>query len=120
MKKFKNTYSFCNNDLNKCILLLRKGVYSYEYMDNWERLNETSLPRKESFYSDLNMEDIDDIDYRYGNNVFKSFKLENLGDYHDLYVKSDTLLLTDVFEILGICVLKSMNLTLLISYRYQD
>ena len=44
------------------------------------------------------MKDIDDIDYRYGNNVFKGFKLENLGDYHDLYVQSDTLLLADVFE----------------------
>ena len=98
MKKFKNTYSFCNNDLNKFILLLRKGVYSYEYVDNWERFNETSLPSKKDFYSNLNMEDIDDIDYRHGNNVFKGFKLENLGDYHDLYVQSDTLLLADVFE----------------------
>ena len=96
--KFKSTYSFCNSDLNKFMLLLRKGVYPYEYMDNWERFNETSLPSKESFYSNLNMEDIDDIDYRHGNNVFKSFKLDNLGDYHDLYVKSDTLLLADVFE----------------------
>ena len=96
-KKFKNTYSFCNNDLNKFILLLRKGVYPYEYMDSWERFNETSLQSKGDFYSHLNMEDIDDIDYRHGNNVFKSFKLENLGDYHDLYVKSDTLLLA-VFE----------------------
>ena len=98
MKKFKNTYSFCNNDLNKFILLLRKGIYPYEYMDSWERFNETSLPSKEDFYSHLNMESIDDIDYRHGNNVFKSFKLENLGDYHNLYVKSDTLLLTHVFE----------------------
>ena len=97
-KKLKNTYSFCNNDLNKFILLLRKGVYSYEYMDSWERFNETSLPSKEDFYSNLNMEDIDDIDYRHGNNVFKGFKLENLGDYHDPYVQSDTLLLADVFE----------------------
>ena len=98
IKKFKNTYSFCNNDLNKFILLLRKGVYPYEYMDSWERFNETSLPNKKDFYSNLNMENIDGIDYRHGNNVFKSFKLENLGDYHDLYVKSDTLLLADVFE----------------------
>ena len=44
------------------------------------------------------MENIDDIDYRHGNNVFKSFKLENFGDYHDLYVKNDTLLLADVFQ----------------------
>ena len=98
IKKFKNTYSFCNNDLNKFILLLRKGVYPYEYMDSWEKFNETSLPSKEDFYSNLNMEDIDDIDYRHGNNVFEGFKLENLGDYHDLYVQSDTLLLADVFE----------------------
>ena len=97
-KKLKNTYRFCNNDLNKFILLIRKGVYSYEYMDSWERFNETSLPSKEDFYSNLNMEDIDDIDYRHGNNAFKGFKLENLGDYHDLYVQSDTLLLADVFE----------------------
>ena len=78
IKRFAITYSFCNNDttgssfserINKFILLLRKCVYSYEYMDNWERLNETSLPNKESFYSNLNMEDIDDIDYRHGNNV---------------------------------------------------
>ena len=98
IKKLKNTYSFCNDDLNKFILLLRKGVYPYEYMDSWEKFNETSLPSKDDFYSNLNMEDIDDIDYRHGNNVFKGFKLENLGDYHDLYVQSDILLLADVFE----------------------
>ena len=107
MKRFASTYEFCNNDttgsssserITKFILLLRKGVYHYEYMDNWERFNETSLPSKESFYSNLNMEDIDDIDYRHGNNVFNKFKLNNFGDYHDLYVQSDTLLLADVFE----------------------
>ena len=68
MKKFKNTYSFCNSDttgsssserINKFMLLLRKDVYRYEYMDNWERFNETSLPSKESFYSNLNMENIE-------------------------------------------------------------
>ena len=69
--------------------MLRKGVYPYEYMDNWERFNETSLPSKESFYSNLNMEDVDDIDYRHGNNVFNKFKLNNSGDYHDLYVPSE-------------------------------
>ena len=47
-------------------------------MDNWERYKETSLPNKESFYSNLNMENIDDTDYRHGNNVFKIFKLKNL------------------------------------------
>ena len=67
-------------------------------MDNWERFDETSLPNKESFYSNLNMEYIDGIDYRHGNNVVKRFKLKNFGEYHNLYVKSDTLLLADVFE----------------------
>ena len=58
IKKLKNMYSFCNNDLNKFILLLRKGVYPYEYMDSWEKFIETSLPIKDDFYSHLNMEDI--------------------------------------------------------------
>ena len=98
IKRFANTYNFCDNDLNKFILLLRKGVYPYEYMDNWERFDETLLPDKELFYSSLNMKSIDDIDYRHGNNMFKKFKLKNLGEYHDLYVQSDTLLLADVFE----------------------
>ena len=78
--------------------MLRKGVYPYEYADTWGKLSEISLPSKEDFYSNLNMEDIIDIDYRHANNVFKVFKLENLGDYHDLYVQSDTLLLADVFN----------------------
>ena len=67
-------------------------------MDNWERFDEKSLPDKESFYSSLNVENIDDTDHGHGNNVFKKFKLKNLGEYHDLYVQSDTLLLADVFE----------------------
>ena len=54
-------------------------------MDNWERFNETSLPSKESIFN-LYTEEMDDIDYRHGNNVFNKFKLNNLGDYHDLYV----------------------------------
>ena len=98
IKRFANTYEFCNGNLNKFILLLRKGVYPHEYMDNWERFDETSLPDKESFYSNLNMENIDDIDYRHGKNVFKRFQLKNLGECLHLYVQSDTLLLADVFE----------------------
>ena len=98
IKRFASTHKFYNKDLNKFILLLGKGVYPYECMDSWERFNETSLPSKEDFYSYLNMENIDDIDYRHGHNVFKRFELENLGEYHDLYVQSDTLLLADAFH----------------------
>ena len=98
IKIFASTYEFCNNDLNKFVLLLRKGVYPYEYADAWERFSEISLPSKEDFHSNLNMEDISDIGYRHTINVFKVFKLENLGNYHDLYMQSDTLLLADVFN----------------------
>ena len=98
IKRFASTYKFCNNDLNKFVMLLRKGVYPYEYMDGWDKFNETSIPNKESFYSNLTMENISETDYRPANNVFKTFKLDNLGDYHDLYVRSNTLLFADVFE----------------------
>ena len=120
IKRFASTYEFCNKSLNKFILLLRKGVYPYEYMDNWERFDETSLPNKEPFYNNLNMENIDDIDCRHGNNVFKRFKLKNLGEYHDFYVQSDTYYLLMYLKTLEIRVLKYMNLILLISYHYQD
>ena len=79
-------------------MLLRKGVYPYEYMDSWERFNETSLPDKEAFYSKLNLEDITDKDYAHAQKVFKELKLKNLGDYHNLCAQNDTLLFTDVFE----------------------
>ena len=79
-------------------------------MDNCERFNETSLPSKESFYSNLNMEDLDDTDYRHGINVFNKFKLNNLGDYHDLYVQSDTLFIADVFEKFRVMCLKEYEL----------
>ena len=98
IKRFASTYEFCDNDLNKFVLLLRKGDYPYEYADTWERFSEISLPSKEDFYSNLIIEDINYIDCRHANNVFKVFKLENVGNYHDLYVQSDMLLLADVFN----------------------
>ena len=62
------------------------------------RFNETLFSYKEAFYSNLNMEDITDVDQRHAKRVFKSLNNNNIGDYHDLYVQSDTLLLADVFE----------------------
>ena len=84
--------------MNKFILLLRKGVYPYEYMDDWKKLNETSLREKEDFYSHVNMEDITDADYTHAKRVFKDFEIKKIGKYHDLYIKSDTLLVDDVFN----------------------
>ena len=85
-KNFPNTYRFCNRDVNKFVLLLRKCVYPYEYMDSWEKFNETSLPDKESFYSKLNKEGITDGDYAHAEKVWEVFEIRNLGEYHDLYV----------------------------------
>ena len=98
IEKFPTTYQFCNKDLDKFLLLLRKGVYPYEYMDNWKRFNEAKVPPKESIYSELNLEDITDKDYTHAQKVWNTFNIKNLGEYHDLYVQRDTLLFADVFE----------------------
>ena len=66
-------------------------------MDSWERFNETSLPDKKYFYIELNLEDITDKDYSHAQKVFEKF-CTDIGDYHDLYVQTDTLLFADVFE----------------------
>ena len=63
-----------------------------------EKLNETSLPDKKNFYSHLNMEDITDADYANVKRVCKYFEIKELGEYHDLFVQSDTWLSADVFE----------------------
>ena len=78
--------------------MLRKGVYPCEYMDKWENFNETILPVKWEFHSNLNMEDITNAHYMHAKRVCKEFEIKNLGEYLDLYLKSDTLLLVDVFE----------------------
>ena len=105
-EKLPRTYKFCNDNINKLVLLLRKGVYPYEYIDSWEKFNEISLPRKKYFYSELNLEDISDKDYLYAQKVWKEFEIRNLDEYHDLYVQTDTLLLADVYENLEINALK--------------
>ena len=98
IEKFFNTYQLCNKDLNKFTLLLRKGVYPYEYMDSWKIFKEESLPDKEWFYSELNNEHITDEDYAHAQKVWSTFNIKHLGEYHDLYVQSDTTLLADIFE----------------------
>ena len=71
-------------------------------MDDWEKFNETTLPEKEEFYSNLSLEGITSADYMHGKRVWKDLEMKHLGEYHDLYLKIDTLLLTDVFETLWI------------------
>ena len=78
--------------------MLRKFVDFYEYIDDWKKFNETSLLKKEDFYNHFNMQDITDADYAHAKRVCQDFEIKKSGEYHDLYVQSDTLLLVDVFE----------------------
>lgn len=80
------------------IMLERKGVFSYDYVDSFERLNETSLPSQAAFYSELNDDEIEDDEYEFACKIWEKFEIKTLGDYSDLYLKTDVLLLADVFE----------------------
>ena len=81
----------------KLDLMSQKGVYPYDFMDSFDKFNE-KLPTKEDFYSILNNQHISNEDYKHAQTVWDTFSLKNMGEYHDLYLKSDILLLADVFE----------------------
>ena len=85
-------------DPDKLKLLLQKGIYPYVYMDSWERFTEETLPEKEAFYSKLKKEHISNVDYEHAQAMWKAFGCNNLAAYRDLYIKTDVLLLVDVFE----------------------
>ena len=76
----------------------QKGIYPYDYMDSFNKFNDEQLPSKEQFYSLLNDENISDNDYLHAKDIFNNFKLKTMGEYHNLYLKTDVLLLADVFE----------------------
>ena len=79
-------------------LLNRKGVYLYEYINFWDRFNETQLPPIDAFYSNLNMFSISEDDYQHAQRVWEEFGIHNLGDYHDLYLRTDVVLLANVYK----------------------
>jgi len=79
-------------------LLLQKQIYPYEYIDNFNKFNEQSLPLKEDFYSSLNYNKISEEDYKHARRIWRIFDIKSLGEYHDLYVLLDTSLLADVFQ----------------------
>ena len=91
-------------------LLIRKGVYPYEYMNSWDKFEETRLPDINEFYSKLNISGIDEVEYQHAKNVWDKFKLKNMGDYHDLYSKTDVILLTNIFESFRSVCLKNYGL----------
>ena len=79
-------------------LMSKKGVYPYDHMDSFEEFDQTELPTKDQFYSILNDQDIMNDEYNHAKKVWKIFNIKTMGKYHDLYLKSDVLLLADVFE----------------------
>ena len=95
-KDFKNMEKYF--DKRQMELLKRKGVYPYEWLDSVERLNETQLPSKDVFYSKLSGEGISEEDYKHAQNVWNTFGMKSMREYHNLYNKTDVLLLSDVFE----------------------
>ena len=94
--QFHNVNKVCS--VKKRELMLKKGVFPYDYMDGLEKLDETELLEKEKFYSKLNDRDITDEEYEHAKNVWKEFEMETMRNYHDLYMITEVLILADVFE----------------------
>ena len=82
----------------KLALMKEKGVYPYDYMDSEEKFSQTQLPKRDDFYSLLTNEEISESQYAHAQKVWETFGIENMGQYHDLYLKSDVLLLADIFQ----------------------
>jgi len=91
-------------------LVTRKGVYSYEYTDSWDRLEETRLPRKWDFYSTLTETGVKESDFEHAKLVWDHFGCTTFGEYSDLYLKIDVLLLADVFENFRDVCMRAYNL----------
>ena len=94
--RFKETLKLFSNKTFD--LVTRKGVFPYEYIDSWSKLNETRLPSKSAFYNSLKNEEINNNDYSHAKKIWKVFNIKTLGEYSDLYLKTDVTILTDVFE----------------------
>ena len=107
MEKFQNLKKEFKENFE---LLTQKGIYPYDYMNCLEKFSETQLPIKEDFYSKLNDQDITEKEYEHAQDIWEKLGLRNLGEYHDLYLKTDVLLLADVFEEFRNICLENYNL----------
>ncbi|GFU97711.1 uncharacterized protein TNCV_4455961 [Trichonephila clavipes] len=96
VKEFRETSKYFPKD--KFNLVTRKGVYPYDYMDSWQKCDETKLPGKKDFYNKMNESDISLEDDKHAKNVWNAFSIKTLGEYSDLYVKTDILILADIIE----------------------
>ena len=94
----KKLFGFEDYSDSQYDLLTRKGVYPYEYIKSWDRFEETQLPPINVFYSNLNMSSISEDDYQLAQKVWEEFGIRDLGDYHDLYLRKDVVLLANVYE----------------------
>ena len=93
---FKNTDKYFDGE--QLELVKRKGVYPYEWLDSLDKLNDVKLPPKEAFFSKLSGKGVSEEDYEHAHKVWKTFGMKTMRDYHNLYNRSDVLLLADVFE----------------------
>ena len=109
-KEGEKLFGFENYSEVKYELLTRKGVYPYEYMSSWDKFKESQLPSIEAFYSKLNMSKIDEDDYQHAQRVWKEFGIRNLRDYHDLYLRTEVVLLANVYEAFRDTCLKHYSL----------
>ena len=119
IKRFPSTFKSCKGNLKKFLLLLRKGVYPYEYMDSMDKFNETELPSIDKFYSKPQKKHISDKDYAHAKKVWNIFEMKTPGDYHDLYVQADTAQLSDAFESFRSTCLKGYSLDPAILFQLQ-
>ena len=103
-------FGFEEYNENQYKLLTHKGIYPYEYVTDWDKFKETKLPLREAFYSKRNMSGVGNEDYEHTNRVWKEFGLKDLGEYHDLYLKTDVILLANVFEAFRKVCLKNYGL----------
>ena len=111
-------FEFYNN--RQCKLLIQKGIYPYEYMDSWDRFKETSLPSIERFYSNLNMSEVSDTDYEHACSIWRECGIRNMGEYHDLYLRTNVILLANVFESFRRVCLENYGLDHRIFIQCQD
>ena len=113
LKKFSLTVRYFTEkdySIDKIKLLLRKGVFPYDWTNSWDKFDKTSLPPRKDFYSLLSQQNISKEDYEHAQKVWQVFEMKNFGEYHDLYLETDVLLLADVFMNYTIMCLKDDGL----------